>query len=444
MARILVVDDEEGIREFLADVLELAGHDVARAEDGQAALDLLDKRAFQLLITDLTMPRLDGMGLLARARAEHPDMECVVLTAHGTVDTAVDAMKAGAFDYLQKPLRSPAELRALVDRALERHRLCARQEAQAPSDGGVRLTWGAPSMERAVGQLRKVAATDSTVLLLGESGVGKEVTARAVHRWSRRADGPFVVVNCAALSDSLLESELFGHEKGAFTGAAVRKRGKLELADGGTFFLDEVGELKPELQARLLRAIQERCFERVGGTQTVSVDVRWIAATNRDLAQRVAEGAFREDLYFRLAVFPVQLPPLRERTEDIVPLARQLLRSRAADVGRPGLTLSAAAEAQLMRMPWKGNVRELANCLERAAILAEGEEIGTDDLSPAFPGAAQAAGPVVQGVPTLDEVEREAIRRALTHFDGNRRLAAEHLGIGERTLYDRLKKYDLS
>jgi two-component system response regulator FlrC len=299
-------------------------------------------------------------------------------------------------------------------------------------------------MAPVVRALQKVAATDATVLIQGESGTGKEVSARAVHAWSRRAAGPFVAVNCAALSENLLESELFGHEKGAFTGAAARKRGRVELAEGGTFFLDEVGELKPDLQAKLLRVLQERTFERVGGTQTVQADVRWVAATNRDLGQLVQEGRFREDLYYRLAVFPVMLPPLRDRPEDLAPLADTLLSSIRQELGRARLTLSAGARAELARRSWRGNVRELRNALERAAILADRDEItpldlGGGPLAPLPPGGA--AAPAMDG--TLEDLEKAAIVSALQRHDGHRRKAAEQLGIGERTLYDKIKKYEL-
>jgi len=301
-----------------------------------------------------------------------------------------------------------------------------------------------------------VAATDATVLLLGESGTGKEVAARAVHRWSARAHGPFVAVNCAALSPALLESELFGHEKGAFTGAHARRRGRIELAEGGTFFLDEIGELEAGLQAKLLRVLQERRFERVGGQQTVEAGVRWIAATNRDLAAMVKGGAFREDLYHRLAVFPVRMPPLRERREDIVPLAERLLAGVARSLGRPGLRLAEDARAALAGADWPGNVRELGNVLERSAILADGAEIGADDLpllsyaAPAPAPAGGTSGTAAGATPgtgptstTMEDAEREAIRRALDTSGGNRRQAALRLGIGLRTLYEKLKRYDL-
>lgn len=447
MARILVADDEEGLRSFLVEVLTDEGHDVAAAADGVQASALLDAGDFHLLLTDLKMPGLDGMSLVRKARAEQPELEVVVMTAHGTVAGAVEAMKLGAFDYLQKPLSSPAELRLLVERALERRRLlqtAARVAIAQGADDGC-LSFGDPAMEPVVDALRKVARTDATVLLVGESGVGKEVAAQALHRWSRRAEGPFVAINAAALTDTLLESELFGHEKGAFTGATARRQGRLELAEGGTFFLDEVGEMKVELQAKLLRVIQERRFERVGGSRTLTADVRWVAATNRDLQAEIAAGRFREDLYHRLAVFPVRMPPLRERPRDVLPLAERLLAEVAAEVGRPGLRLDAEAKAALGSYAWPGNVRELRNALERAAILADATVISGEHLILGMPVGGAASAPAAGGsLVTMADHEREAIRQALAASAGNRRAAADRLDIGERTLYDKLKLYGLS
>ncbi|MBI4509956.1 MAG: sigma-54-dependent Fis family transcriptional regulator [Deltaproteobacteria bacterium] len=441
MARILVVDDEAGIRSFLSGALAAVGHDVDEAADGEEALRRLAAKACHLVITDLRMPRLDGMALLARLRAEAPEVEVIVLTAHGTVETAVQAMKLGAFDYLEKPISGPTELRLLVERALERHRLHAAREAAArPKEDEARLSHGAKAMEAVVLTLRRVAATDTTVLLLGESGTGKEVAASAVHRMSPRSQGPFVAVNCAALAETLLESELFGHERGAFTGATTRRRGRLELAEGGTFFLDEIGELKPPLQAKLLRVLQERRFERVGGNQVVACDVRWIAATNRDLGAMMRRGDFREDLYHRLAVFPLRLPPLRERREEIAPLARDLLARISASLGRPAISLHPDAVAVLERHGWPGNVRELANVLERAAILTDGTEVRPEHLWLEPSGVAAVPA---DGGTTMADLEREAIRRTLAEHGGNRRRAAAALGIGLRTLYEKLRRYGI-
>ncbi|HEY1558566.1 MAG TPA: sigma-54 dependent transcriptional regulator [Kofleriaceae bacterium] len=443
MARILVADDEPGLREFLSDALALDDHAVVTAADGRAAAKLVDDHGFDLVITDLKMPGLDGMALLRKIRAEQPEVEVIVLTAHGTVDNAVEAMKLGAFEYLQKPLSGPDELRLLVSRAVERRGLRDRVDGaqrHREDEAGPPLTYGDAAMKSVVDAIDKVARTNATVLLLGESGTGKEVAARTIHAHSPRATKPFMAINCAALSETLLESELFGHEKGAFTGATERKRGRLELADGGTFFLDEVGELKHELQAKLLRVLQERRFERVGGSRTLEVDVRWIAATNRDLRAMIDGEHFREDLYHRLAVFPIKLPPLRERRSDLLPIARALLVRIAADLKRAMPKLTAAAEQRLLAAGWRGNVRELANALERAAILADGDAIDASHLwldeapAPTATGAGTAVRPLV-------ELEKDAILHALDAVGGNRRKAAELLGIGERTLYDKLKKY---
>jgi two-component system response regulator FlrC len=442
--RVLMVDDEPGIRTFVARVLESEGLRVTLAADGEEARDRLERESFHLMITDLKMPRVDGMTLVRKARAEQPEMEVIVLTAHGTVATAVEAMKLGAFDYLTKPLSGPDELRLVVSRALERRQLREERQRAEPPRMEQTVVATDPAMVTVVEQVRRVAPTDATVLLLGESGTGKEVLARALHRWSRRSEGPFVAVNCAALSETLLESELFGHEKGAFTGASSTRRGRFELADGGTLFLDEVAELLPALQVKLLRVLEAHAFERVGGVRTIEVDIRLVAATNRDLRAELTSGRFRADLYHRLAVFPVRVPPLRERPKDIGPLAVHLLERIARQLGRDRFELDEGAERRLRAYDWPGNVRELYNVLERACILGEGPSLSAEDLfglDALELSVDSREGELADG--SLEALEKEAIRRALLATGGHRKKAAARLGIGLRTLYLKLKQYGL-
>jgi two-component system response regulator FlrC len=445
-ASILVVDDEPAMRLLLSSVLKDEGHDVTAAASGEEALQLIATRHYRLVVTDLKMPGISGLELLAQVKRDDPGTAVIILTAFGTVEGAVEAMHKGAVHYLLKPLANPDELRLTVRRVLEARRLAdeattLRQATEAVFPFG-EIIAGDAKMQAALDLGRSVAPTDATVLITGETGTGKELIARAIHHWSPRADQAFVAVNCAALAETLLESELFGHEKGAFTGAAVQRRGRFELAHGGTLFLDEVGEMTPALQAKLLRVLQDGTFERVGGTRTVTVDVRVIAATNRDMHRLVAERAFREDLYYRLSVFPIVLPPLRERPADILPLAAHILHDAGRRFGKHIAGFTDEAQALLQAYAWPGNIRELQNVIERAAILCR-----EDRISPAHMHLSVSVSPAVHSSnapKTLRDLEREAILAALATHKGNRRKVADQLGIGLRTLYTRLQEYGVS
>ncbi len=437
-ATILVVDDEPAQRQFLRAALR--SHEVVAVASGEEARQLLAQRSFDLVITDQRMPGMSGLDLLHWIKDQTPETPVILLTAYGTIDSAVEAVKLGAEDYLIKPVQSPDELRLTVARTLDKKTLAVRdrlyraaEEAEFPPD----IVAESSAMRTVLRLADQVAPQPTSVLLTGESGTGKEVIARHVHRRSPRAEEAFVAVNCAALAETLLESELFGHEKGAFTGATQAKQGRFELASGGTLFLDEIGEMGFSLQSKLLRALQEQTFERVGGTRTISVDVRVIAATNRDLARALEEKSFREDLYYRLNVFPIHLPPLRDRREDILPLARHFIAKLAPRMGKPVEGLSREAEHCLLTYPWPGNIRELQNAIERAMIVSSGTRIETGDLPiPSEGGSGPAAG---RG--TLAELEKAAILEALERNDGDRRETAAELGISLRTLQYRLKEY---
>ena len=443
-ASILVVDDEAAMRLLVTSVLRDEGHDVTAAASGEEALQLVAKRHYHLIITDLKMPGISGLEVLEAVRRDDPETAVILLTAFGTVEGAVEAMRKGAAHYLLKPLANPDELRLAVRRVLEERRVAdeaatLRQATEAVFPFG-EIIAGDPKMQAALDLARSVAPADSTVLLTGETGTGKELVARLIHHLSPRADQAFVAVNCAALAETLLESELFGHEKGAFTGAVAQRRGRFELAHGGTLLLDEVGEMSPALQAKLLRVLQERTLERVGGTKTVTVDIRVIAATNRDLQQMVAGKQFRDDLYYRLSVFPIALPPLRERPADILPLAAHVLQQVSRRLAKRITGFTEESGQLLQEYGWPGNIRELQNVVERATILCREDRIGPAHLSLASPPAA----PPAATPSTLKELERDAILAALAACQGNRREAAKQLGIGLRTLYTRLKAYGIS
>jgi DNA-binding NtrC family response regulator len=447
-ARIVLADDEDAARRSLGEILTEDGYAVRLAADGEEALRLVAEDGPDILLTDLKMPRLDGMDLLARVRAAYPDVAIVVMTAYGTIASAVKALRAGAEDYLTKPI-DVEELEHLLEAVLGRRRLLAeaRLLRQRLDDkyGFDNIVGRAPAMLDVFRLVEQVAPSQASILITGESGTGKELIAQAIHQHSPRRDAPFVKVSCAALPETLLESELFGHERGSFTGAIARRPGRFEVAAGGTIFLDEIGDIPLGMQVKLLRFLQERQFERLGGNQTLTVDVRVIAATHRDLGERIRAGVFREDLYYRLNVIEIVMPPLRTRTQDIPLLADYFIRRYAAANGRTIEGLTPEALAGLMASPWPGNVRELEHALERAVILARGPVLEAG-LFQGLPIAA-AAAPANQGnglpVPgsTMDQIERDVILRTMESVGGSVRRAADILQISPRTIQYKLKRY---
>ena len=460
MAKLLVVDDEKNLRLVVQKELSRQGHDVETAADGEDAWEAIESKDFDVLLCDINMPRLDGIGLLRRVREKcQTPPEVIMLTGQATVESAIEAMKLGAYDYLTKPYRLN-ELAALVTQAHEKQQLKIdnqrlRAQIERTTKNIPDIVAESPQMKEVLRLVRRVAPAETSVLITGESGTGKELIAQALHRLSGRADNAFIDLNCAALQDSLLESELFGHEAGAFSGARARKLGLFELADGGTLFLDEIMEMPSQLQSKLLRALETRSFFRVGGVKKVEVDVRLVAATNRDPDQAIAEGHFRADLLYRINSFEVNIPPLRERVEDIEPLARHLL-DKIAGVGVAELT-EGAADA-LKAFKWTGNVRQLRNCLERAVLLADQNQITVKELPPEVVYRLERsnlsvsyASPGKPGVnsfqnvsPTnLRESERQQILNALEKTGWHRGKTAELLGISPSTLYRRLREYDL-
>jgi NtrC-family two-component system response regulator AlgB len=442
MAHVLVVDDEKNIRSHLATYLSGLGHRVSVAEDGVKALRLADAEPFDLVLTDVRMAGMDGMALLRELRRLRPDAIVVLMTAYATVPGAVEAMRAGAFHYLVKPFALD-EVGLLVERALEFAglRRTNRELRHALGDAPL-LESGSAAMRRALDTARVAAESDVTVLLLGESGTGKNVLAKAIHGWSARRAQPFVTVACTTLAEHLLESELFGHVKGAFTGAWKDKPGRLEAAAGGTIFLDEIGELAPDLQAKLLRFLEERRFERVGDTDTREVDARIVAATNRDLEAEVRAGRFRSDLYYRLAVVSVRVPPLRERREDLPALLDHLLASLAARHHRARPQLTPDAAAAIAAYPWPGNVRELANALERALVLARGDAIGAESLPDAVHAPPRDATAPADTSLSLEDVERRHIQQVVAS-SATLEDAAARLGIDPTTLWRKRKRWGL-
>jgi two-component system response regulator HydG len=448
-ATILIVDDDRNQADAVAETLQRAGYECVVVTAPSRAAGILETRTFDLVITDLIMADLGGLDILRAVKAANPTTEVIVITGHASVETAVEAIKQGAYDYIEKPLNVEV-LRDRTAKALERRRLVARTaELAAQIDerfGFNGVIGNNPQMRRVIETARQIAPTNATVLITGESGTGKELLARAIHNNSPRRHRNFVALNCAALSEGILESELFGHEKGAFTGAAAARKGRFEYADGGTLFLDEVGDMPPATQIKLLRVLEDGQVMRVGSNEPLKVDVRLVSATNRDLSQCIAEKTFREDLYFRLKVVTLTLPPLRNRAEDVPLLVDYFLRMFAERHGKPVRAVTPGCLAALAAYGWPGNVRELRNAIETMVVLAQGETLDVDLLPTEISGtAAQApALGVTGGAVTLEEAERQLIAEALRVTEGNRLEAARRLGIGERTLYRKIKEFGIS
>ncbi|MBM3289231.1 MAG: sigma-54-dependent Fis family transcriptional regulator [Candidatus Hydrogenedentes bacterium] len=445
-AAILVIDDESLMREYVQEALVRAGHDVTAAANGRDGIERIEKKTFDVVVTDLKMQPVDGIDVLRAVRAQSPATACIIMTAYGTVDTAVTALKEGAFDYIMKPF-TPDELEVAVARALERERIALenrylRAELNRRYDFSA-MVGSSDAMKRVYEQIQKVADSRATVLVRGESGTGKELVARAIHYGGARRERPFIKVNCAALSAGLLESELFGHEKGSFTGAHERKIGRFELADSGTLLLDEVSEIGIELQPKLLRALQEREFERVGGSTPIKVDTRIVCTTNRDLEEAVEKGQLREDLFFRLNVIPIVLPPLRDRKEDVPALMDCFLKRYAQENNRPVTGFAPETVESFLEYDWPGNVRELQNTIERAVVLSSARVLGPEHFSfgPSRPKNGNGNSVSVRIGTTVGDMEKELILRTLEKHNQNRTHAAEVLGISVRTLRNKLKEY---
>lgn len=452
---VLIVDDDRNTRDGLQRALR-RGYEVLVAESGERALQILHGQDVDILLSDVRMPGMDGVTLLQRARAHHPELVSILLTAYGNVEVAVEAMKVGAYDFLMKPVNlDHLDLllqRALRSRDVESENRQLREELDHKF-GLESIIGVSPVMQDLFDTIRQAAPSQATVLIQGESGTGKELVAHAVHRLSTRAQGPFVAVHCAALSDTLLESELFGHEKGAFTGAVARRKGRFEMADGGTLFLDEISEIDPAVQVKLLRVLEERCFERVGGGEPVEVDIRLVTATNRDLRAWAEEGKFREDLFFRLDVVNISLPPLRERIEDLPLLCSHFIREFSDRNGKTFEGISSEAIDVLAGYRWPGNIRELRNTIEKMVVLARGDRLGVRDIPANIRQAVRGAEstscsdrPVSVGVSgpshSLADTEKAMILRAIEQQGGNRTKAADVLGISRRTLHRKLKQYE--
>ena len=443
---ILIIDDEKNIREGLGAALEMDGYTVFLAADGKQGLEILERGDIDLVITDLKMPEVSGEEILAKVTGETPGIPVIVLTGHGTIDSAVDAMRKGAYDFLTKPVNLD-RLSLLVKRALERREISLQNSVYRKEIEGKttfeNMIGKSHEIQKVFDLVKKVAPSKASVLITGESGVGKEMIANALHNLSPRKDKPFIKVHCAALSDSLLESELFGHEKGAFTGAIAMKRGRFELAHEGTIFLDEIGEISQNVQVKLLRVIQERKFERVGGEETLDVDVRIIAATNRNLEEEIKKGNFREDLYYRLNVVNINVPPLRERKDDIPIMVNNFIRKFSKENNKNITTVDTKAKNALYSYDWPGNIRELRNCIEGAVVIAEGSTLRLEDLPPAVRKSQENSSISIPAGTDMDTAEKIIIRETLLFCHGNKSKTAQVLGIGRKTLHRKLLEMNL-
>lgn len=444
---LLIIDDEKNIREGLGANFELEGYTVKLAESGEEGLKLISKGDIDLVITDLRMPGISGEEVLRRVTTETPGIPVIVLTGHGSIDAAVDAMRNGAYDFLTKPLNLD-QLSMIVKRALEAREL-SLQHNQLKKEVESAHTFDkiigkSAEMQKVFEMIKKVASSKASVLITGESGVGKELVADAIHNLSSRKDHQCIKVHCAALSETLLESELFGHEKGAFTGADNLVKGRFELAHESTIFLDEIGEINPSVQIKILRVLQEKAFERVGGQETINVDVRIVAATNRNLEEEVKNGKFREDLYYRLNVVHIHVPPLRERKDDIPLLIAKFVEEFAEENGKVISGIDARAKSAMYNYNWPGNIRELRNCIESAVVMASGEEITLEDLPPTVSKAAAEQSISIPANSTLDEAEKIIILQTLAANKNNKSKTAELLGIGRKTLHRKLEEYGIT
>ncbi len=445
-SKILIVDDDDSIRTACTSLLRLQGFDVFPTDSPTRALQILDNQKFDICFVDFKMPEMNGIEFIKRLKKNHPDIDVVMITGYATIEMAVEAIRQGAYDYIPKPFKAE-KLLAVVDKLVEKNKILSQSKEQELilefNGKPLNIIGKSPKMQELFRMIKRVAPTDSTVLILGESGTGKELIARAIHANSARKDKPFYTMDCGSVVETLFESELFGYEKGAFTDAVATKQGAFEMAHEGTFFFDEIGNISVNLQAKILRAMQEKEIRRIGGTQVISVDVRIIAATNLDLRRAVEEGSFREDLYYRLSVIPIRLPPLRERKDDIPLLVEHFLQKHQLRGEKKIHGISEEALSALMQYDWPGNIRELENVVERAIIIEEGDRLSLSSLPSQIKMQQELQKKGPESIPTLAEIEKQHIQQVLKITNRNISRAARILGIDRKTLYDKIRRYHL-